>query len=618
MSIAQLTQSNKSARGVNRSWFIVSADRLENLAAATALLAMAILPAGELALRLTIGIGIPASVVYVSNLTIWVGMLGAIITTRTKRHLDLSTGLAGFLTKFGVPVVPLVAFVSGAAVAGLFWSALQFVMSGLGSSILIGDWLPEWIVQSILPLAFGAIVLRLVANSGSTVERAASILGIIAAAAAGFAFPSLAEKFLAPGLFVLMLAALIGAPIYVILGGGALLLFFADGVPVAAIMVEAYRVVASPAIALIPLFTFTGHVLAHGHTTERLVRLFDAWFGWMPGGLAIAATMAAAFFSAFTGASGVAILALGGLLLPVLLKNGYPERFSIGLLTASGSLGLLFPPSLAVILYGVVAHVPIPDLFAAAAIPGLVMVVAVSLLGVRAGIRAAVPRPRFDLAKAAAALWAARWEVLLPVVAFAGLFGGFCTFAEAAALTAVYALVTQILVHRDLNIRRDLAGILVECATMIGGVFIIISAALGLSNYLIDAEIPTQAVQATQQMIHSRVLFLLALNLFLLIVGCLMDVYSATVVALPLILPIATAFGIPPLHIAVIFLANLELGYLTPPVGMNLFLASLRFNKPVLYIARCALPLLLLLLAVVLAITYVPLLYPGYGLGARL
>jgi tripartite ATP-independent transporter DctM subunit len=377
--------------------------------------------------------------------------------------------------------------------------------------------------------------------------------------------------------------------------------------------VETYRIIVSPGIPTIPLFTLTGNLLAEGKASQRLVRLFRALFGWMPGGLAIAATLVCAFFTTFTGASGVTILALGALLLPVLLQGGYPDRFSVGLLTATGSIGLLFPPSLAVILYAVVARVPIPDLFKAGILPGMLMVVAVCAFGILEATRSKAPRRRFELREASRALWGAKWEVLLPVIALAGIFGGLCTLIEAAAITVVYALLVEAAVYRDLRPIRDLPLVFVKCGTLIGGVFIILGVAMGLTNYLVDAEVPAGAAAWVQGHVHSRLVFLLALNGFLVVVGCLMDIFSAIVVVVPLILPISQVFGIHPLHLGMIFLANLELGYLTPPVGMNLFLASYRFEKPLLQVYRHAAPFLAVLLAVVLLITYIPAITLGAG-----
>jgi C4-dicarboxylate transporter DctM subunit len=369
----------------------------------------------------------------------------------------------------------------------------------------------------------------------------------------------------------------------------------------------------SPSIPTLPLFTLTGFLLAEGGSSDRLVRLFRALFGWLPGGLAIAATLVCAFFTSFTGASGVTILALGGILMPVLLRSGYRPGFSLGLLTATGSIGLLFPPSLPVILYAVVAHVPIPDLFRAAALPGVLLVAAVVVLGVRESIESRAERPAFSAREAAASAWECKWELLLPVVLLVGMFGGFCTLVEAAALTAVYALLMQTVIHRDLHLVRDLPAVLTRCLVLIGAVLVILGVAMGLTNYLVDAEVPMRAATWVEANVGSRAVFLLALNVFLLIVGCLMDIFSAIVVVVPLILPISQVFGVDPLHLGVIFLANLELGYLTPPVGLNLFLAASRFEKPVGEVALRTLPFLLALVGVVLLVTYVPALTIGAG-----
>jgi tripartite ATP-independent transporter DctM subunit len=586
--------------------------RVEDAVTAVALLAMALLPVIEMVLRASLQVGIPGNAIYVSNLTLWVGFLGAMVAAREGRHLALAAGLADRLGK-GFSAGPgLAALVSATVAAGLAWASLQFVLSSLDAAALIDGWLPEWVLETVLPAAFTAITARMILTAPGRHARLAAVLGVAAAAGIGLLGAAFASALLLPGLVALIVAALFGAPIFAVIGGVALLLFAGEGVPVAAITVETYRLIGSPAIPTIPLFTLTGYVLAQGGTTERLVRLFGAWFGWMPGGLAVAATLVCAFFSTFTGASGTTILALGGLLLPVLIRNGYPERLAVGLLTATGSIGLLFPPSLAVILYGVVAHLPIPDLFVAGLAPGVAMVLAVSAFGAASGIRAGVPRQRFHPQEAAAALWQGRWEVLLPLVALGAIFGGFCTLAEAAALTVVYALLVQLVIRRELRLRQ-LGPILIDCAMVIGGVFAILGVALGLTNYLVDADLPAAAAAWAQSVIGSRLLFLLVLNLLLLVVGCLMDIFSAMVVILPLILPMAQAFGVAPLHVAMIFLTNLELGYLTPPVGMNLFLASYRLERPMATVCRSALPFLLILLAVVLLVSYAPLLWPGYG-----
>jgi len=587
--------------------------RAENAVGATVLFCMTTLPVLEMALRTLFGIGILGSIAYVQNLSLWVGFVGAMIAAREGKHLSLSTNAVQLNPKIQWIVQSFPVAVTAAVTAGLFWACLDFVRIELDSPERVGGAVPIWIAEAILPAAFATIMVRLISRAQSWHSRFAALFGIAVTLAIATASPETAPTLVWPAIGILIAAAVFGAPIFVVLGGAALILFFADDVPVAAIPVEAYRIVTSPTIPAIPLFTLTGFLLAEGRASERLVRLFRALFGWMPGGMAIVTTLVCAFFATFTGASGVTILALGGLLLPVLLRSGYRDRFSIGLLTSTGSIGLLFPPSLAVILYAVVAWVPIPDMFVAGIVPGLLMVGAVCLLSLREGLRAESSRVPFDRQEALQAISSAKWELLLPVMILTGIFGGLMTLVEAAAVAAVYTLFTEATIHRDLDVRNDLPRVFVMCTTLIGGVFIILGVALGLTNYLVDAQVPMKATAWVKSYIESPLLFLLALNVFLLIVGCLMDIYSAIVVVVPLLTPIATAFGIEPLHLAMIFLVNLELGYMTPPVGMNLFMASIRFERSLPEIYRGTLPFLLVLLLVLILVTYVPSLIIGVG-----
>ena len=336
------------------------------------------------------------------------------------------------------------------------------------------------------------------------------------------------------------------------------------------------------------------------------MRVFKAAFGWLPGGTAVVCAALSAFFTVFTGGSGVTILALGGLLLPALLKDGYRERFSLGLLTASGSLGLLLPPALPLILYGIVAEVPIENLFIGGILPGILLVAMVAAWGVREGLRVGTGRTSFDPRELGAALWHAKWEVALPVIVLVVIFGGYATLVESAALAALYAFVSQTFINRDLSLSHDFRRVFTECVITIGGVIVILGVAVGFTSYLIDADVPARLLEWTQSHIESRAVFLLGLNLFLLVVGCLMDIYSATFVVVPLIVPLGNAFGVNPIHLGIIFIANLELGYLTPPVGLNLFLSSYRFKKPLLEVTRASLPMLGILGIGVLLITYVP------------
>jgi tripartite ATP-independent transporter DctM subunit len=580
---------------------------IESLIAAVAILAMAILPVSEMLLR-PFDVSIRGQIEFVKYLTLWVAFLGAMIATREKRHLTLSTGLNVLPERLSRYGGLLAAAASTAVTAGLAWAGLtqvlatyEFSMSGQG------NWLPSWVHESVIPLAFAVITVRLVLQAESPALRAAALAGIAAGALLGQLLPVVPQLAI-PLVVVLVLAAVMGAPIFVVIGGAAMVLFLGQDfpVPVAAVPAETLRIVVSPSIPAIPLFTLAGYLLAEGKAGERLVRLFRTLFGWLPGGLPIVATLVCAFFTTFTGASGATILALGGLLLPVLVANQYSERFSLGLLTATGSIGLLFPPSLAVILYAVIAQIPIPDLFVAGIVPGAIMVGAVCLYGVWRGHVERTPRIAFDRREALAAAWEAKWEVALPVIVLVGLFGGYGTLVELSAVTVVYVLITGLFIHRDLDIARNLPEGVMKCVTLIGGVFTILGVAMGLTNYLVDAQVPMHAADWVEAHVESKLVFLLALNVFLLVVGCLMDIFSAIAVVVPLILPIAAVFGIHPLHLGIIFLANLELGYLTPPVGMNLFLAAYRFEKPVVEVWRAGLPFLLLLALVVLLVTYVP------------
>ncbi len=560
----------------------------------------------DLVLRWVLQTSIPGGTSFVQNLTLWAGFVGATIAARDGGHLRLATG--EFFERWipGRVLALTTATISVAVCTGLSWASFEFMISEMESPVRLGGWLPPWVFIAVLPAAFAVIAIRFALALPLARDKAAALAGALVALAFALMPAAYAEVLPWPAMVVVLLAAVVGLHIFIILGAAALVLFTAADVPVAAIMVEAYRIVVSPAIPTIPLFVLAGLLLSVGRAGERLMDLFQAYFGWVPGGLAIVVILSCAFFSTFTGASGVTILALGGLMLPMLIKSGYSGRFSLGLVTASGSIGLLFPPSLAVILYGVVARVPIPDLFKAGVGPGLILVVAVCAFGVVMGLRAKAARPPFDWREALAATWRAKWEIGMPLVAIGGIFGGFMTLMEAAAVTAFYVFLTQAVIHREIHVTRDLPGIFLKSITLIGGVFAILGVAMGLTNYLVDAEIPAHAAAWVEANVSSRVLFLLALNVFLLAVGCLMDIYSATVVVVPLILPISALFGIHPLHLGMIFLVNLQLGYLTPPVGMNLFLAAFRFERPFGEVCRAVLPFFAVLIAVVLAVTYVP------------
>jgi tripartite ATP-independent transporter DctM subunit len=403
--------------------------------------------------------------------------------------------------------------------------------------------------------------------------------------------------------------AIMGAPIFAVFSMLALCSFYFADIQVSAVTVEMLRLSSHPTLLAIPLFTFAGYLMAESKTPSRLLNLAQAALGWMPGGVAIVSLLVCAVFTAFTGGSGVTIIALGGLLFPILTQKGYSETFTLGLVSASGSLGLLFPPSLPIILYGLVAKVDIDQLFLAGIVPGFVLIIVLSLYSIYRGRElkkdTAAQEP-FSWSQLRRALWEARYELPIPFFVLIGIYGGFTTASEASAVVAAYVLLMTCVLYRDLHWRRDLPRITQESMTLVGAILLILACALGFVNYIVDEEVPMQILAFMKQHIDSQLTFLLCLNIFLLIVGMMLDIFSAIIVVVPIIVPIALEFGVHPVHLAVIFLTNLEIGYLTPPVGLNLFIASFRFNKPVTQIYRASIPFLILLLIGLILVTYIP------------
>ncbi len=403
----------------------------------------------------------------------------------------------------------------------------------------------------------------------------------------------------------ILLLVLLGEPVFVLIGAGGLLLFNSIGVNTSAVIVELYRLASLPALIAIPLFTFAGYLLAESNAPLRLVRLAQALFGWMPGGLAIVSIMSTAVFTAFTGASGVTIVALGGLLYPILVKESYPERFSLGLMTTSGSLGLLFPPSLPIILYGIVAGISVDKLFAAGVVPGVLLIVMLSLFSIYTGVRSGVKRQPFSGREALSALKGAAWEIPLPIIIIGGIYAGFFTATEASAIMAFYVLVVEVFILRDVKFFKDLPRITKKSMMLVGAIFVVLGTALGLTNYLIDEQIPMQLFQLIHHFVTSKFAFLVLLNLFLLVIN-MVEIFSAIIIVVPIIVPIAAQYGIDPVHLGVIFLLNLEIGYMLPPLGLNLFISSLRFEKDIVKIYRAVLPFLAIALFALLIVTYFP------------
>jgi C4-dicarboxylate transporter DctM subunit len=584
----------------------------ENLLAGLALLAMVLLPLAEIVSRRVLGRGIPASFPIVQHLTLWVGFLGAAIAARDGKHLALATGTFIPEGRWRRGANILAAAFGACSSVVLAWGGWQMASIEREAGTDIGAGIPTWIAQIVLPISFAAIAARLVWRvSGSWLDRALAGSGLLAGALLARSPTLIQGGPLWPGFAVIAAAALAGTPLFAILGGTAAFLFMREGTSPATILIETYQLSVSSTLPAIPLFTLAGFLLAEGHASERLLRVFRAWFGWIPGGTAVVCAVLCSFFTVFTGGSGVTILALGGVLFPALIKDGYRERFSLGLLTASGSLGLLLPPALPLIFYAVIAQIPIEDIFIGGILPGILLTTMVAAWGVREGIVSGAGRHRFSSSEAFASLWEAKFELAMPVLVLAAMFSGLATAVEASALTALYALVIQAFVHRDLSLRRDLSRAFTECVTVIGGVMIILGVAVGLTNYLVGAQMPAKLLDWAKGNISSRLTFLLALNVFLLAVGWLMEIWAAIAVVVPLIVPLGAAFGIHPVHLGIIFIANLELGFLTPLVGLNIFLASYRFKRPILEVCVAALPMMGILGIGVLVITYAPWLTTG-------
>lgn len=572
-------------------------------------LAAAALPLAD-TLGRGLGFHVPGGAGLVQVSTLWLTFGGALAATVAGRHLTLATsgwlgaGRLGRAARLG-------AMAAAAAVSGvLAYAGTQVVLANRLEPHLLVAGLPQWPLELVIPasLALMAAVFAWRAGDGWR-SRLAAFLAIPAPFALAL-LPAGSAARAWPLALLAGLATLLGAPVFVGMAGVALVLFFAQGTPVSAVSAEIYRLVASPTLPAIPLLAGAGYVLAESGASSRLVRFFRAWLGFLPGGLAVMVTVACAAFTAFTGGSGVTLIALGGLVYPMLLEDGYGEGFAQGLVTASGSLGLLLPPSLPVILYSIVASsrdavVPAERLYLAGLGPGILLVAILAGYGILAGRRLPARQP-FTLGEALRATWAARWELLLPVVILGLFLSGRATILETAAAALAYAVAAECFITRDIHPVRGLPGVLGRAGALMGAVLILLSVAMGLTSYLVDAQAPDAILAWTQAHVHTRAAFLLALNGLLLALGSVLEIYSAVIVLAPIIAPLGQVFGIDPLHLGIVFLANLEVGFLLPPVGLNLFLASSRFGTPLARLYRHVLPFLLILGGGLLAITYVP------------
>jgi tripartite ATP-independent transporter DctM subunit len=611
-----------------------------NAAVVLVLLAMVALPAGAALWRRITGQSIVSATVLVQHLTLWIGFLGAFLATRARKNLHLTTldlfpdGPA----REGVET--FTGWVSAGVTAVLAYASAKLVHAETEGTKEVVAGIPFWWSMTVMPVALAAISVvfawrappgryRRWARAGGLTVVALTFLWAQASLpdpatwpldrlgafgrgfdAAAAALRGVLGPLASPDAIVwtfgvaVVVAFLLGAPVFVGMAGLAMVLFVKDATPVAAVPTQTFTLVSSPTLAAVPLLTVAGYVLAEGGAAQRLVKAYRGLFGWMPGGLAVMAVVVAALFTTFTGASGVTILALGGLLLPSLLEENYPEGFSVGLVTAAGSLGLLFPPSLPVILYGVVAGTAIEDLFLGGLVPGILMIVLVAAYGVWMGVRCKAPRQPFRPGEALRSLWEAKWDLGLPTLVVLVVVSGFATIVEASAIAAAYALFVELVIFRELDPFSQLPRVLLDAGTLVGSVLILLGVALGLTSWFVDAEIPTRLVEWMTAHVRSPALFLLMLNVVLLVLGSVLEIYSAIVVVAPLVAPLGVAYGIDPIHLGVVFLANLELGFLFPPMGLNLFLSAQRFGKPLPFVYRKAMPFLVIMSVGVLLITY--------------
>lgn len=589
--------------------------RMDGLIAGVALVGMALIPMVEMVLRPLHGQGIDNAAVLVQHLGLWVAMMGAVWAQRTGHLSSLTLPLHSqpqWQTALRVFSQAGASVVSGM----LCMASGQLVASEMDTATRLAYALPLWWVQAFLPLGFGLLALQLAWHSAPSAPWRALLTWVWPVLGAWIGWSvDFQDIPLAGGGLVLLALLLAGAPIFAVLGGLGLLLLGHEGLPLASLALSHYQITVNPSLPALPLFTLAGLVLAQTQASQRLSRVFVALLGQGPLGTVLAVALLCSCFTALTGGSGVTILALGGLLLPLLRSAGYDENKGMGLVTSASALGVLLAPSVPLIMYAILARVPINSMFLAGVIPALVMVFCLIVVGGflpswRTRMTPAVPvgkAPQLSLAQAA---WQAKWELLAPLVAVGSLVSGLTTPTESAALTAVYAVATQVLAHKEMNWQK-LAGCVGQTTQLIGGVMLIMGMALGLTNYLIDAGVPDAATEWVQGMTQNKYVFLLALNVFLFFAGALMEIYAAIVVLVPLLLPLAVSYGIDPIHFGIIFLANLEMGFLCPPAGMNIYFASAVFQKPLSEVVHSVLPAVAAIFAGTLLLSWMPVLVTG-------
>jgi tripartite ATP-independent transporter DctM subunit len=591
----------------SRGRLLQAAFTLENLGVVAVLALMTLIPLADVVYRKLGILHISGSTSLVQHLTLLAGVFGGAIAARDNRLLALSAATSFLKGRWRLAAQFFSGSVAAAITVFLAVAGAKFVLSEKTAGSTLAYEIPSWWVQIFMPIGFGAIALRLVWHASEGWWGRLAALALAGGLVAVGGFPPVAVPNLVwPAMILLLVATLAGAPLFVSLGGAALVLFWGQDSPIASITLDHYRLVTNPMLPTIPLFTLAGYFLAEGGASKRLVRVFETLVGSVRGGPAIVTTLVCAFFTSFTGASGVTILALGGLLMPVLISAKYSERQALGLVTSAGSLGMLLPPCLPVILYAVIAQVGIKEMFVGGFLPGMLLIGMTAAWGLWIG-RTSPPRSqKFDLSALGRAVWDAKWELLLPVVSLAALLGGWATPVEAAAITAFYAFLVEAVFYRDLKILTDCPRVMTEAGLLVGGILLILGVALGFTNYLVDMQVPGQLADWALVHVKSRWLFLLGLNVILLLVGGVVEIYAAIIVVVPLLVPIGAKLGIDPVHLGIIFLANMELGFLAPPVGLNLLLSSYRFNKPIMEVTRAVLPMLGVLFVGVLLITYIP------------
>ena len=560
---------------------------------------------------------IPASQEIVQHMTLWIGFIGAVIAARSNKLLSVvREPVFKSMKKVSLPQF-FVHIFSLSVVFVLSVSYLKMIQIGFQYPDYIAPFIPTWFAQSIIPVGLILIWYQMILTSSSDLKYRlfVSIFSMIPTMILYFWQFPLSNPFLlwSKVIFSIILVAF-GLPIFILLASLSIFFFLSEPSEwatnydlISTISDSAYRIVVSPTLAAIPIFTLAGYILAESNISDRLIKFFKASLGWLPGSTVLIVVLLCAFFTALTGGSGVTILALGAILYPILIHDGYSKRFSLGIITTAGSLGLLFPPSLPAIIYSVTAGINPLELFRQALIPAIFLMSIMFFYGLymrpkNKKIEKFVFKNAYDTANIA------KWEIAIPLLIILSLFSGFATLVESAALLVLYVLTIELFVFKDISF-DNLPKIIIDCSTLVGGVLIILGFAMGFTGYLVDAQIPLKILNFVQSTISSKIIFLLALNILLLIVGCLMDVFSAIIVVVPLIAPLATYFGIDPFHLAIIFIANLELGYITPPVGMNLYLSSYRFNKDMPTIYNATLPFFFIRLIGVLIITYIPLFF---------